>query len=197
MVEGMYDAIVLAGGRARRLQGADKPQLDVGGVRMLDRVLAAVADAERVVVVGPRRAVPVPVTWRREQPAGGGPVAAVVAALDAVTADRVVVLAADLPDIAPAVPVLLAALDEAPAEVDVACLAEPGGRINYLAAAWRTAGLRRLAGSLGEPTGVPARTLLQSATMMEVADPAGWGRDCDTWEELADARRRWTNEETT
>ncbi|MEH6375729.1 NTP transferase domain-containing protein, partial [Streptomyces sp. KLMMK] len=41
-----YDAVVLAGGAARRLGGADKPTLRVGGRTLLDRVLEACADAE-------------------------------------------------------------------------------------------------------------------------------------------------------
>ncbi|MGW4109093.1 NTP transferase domain-containing protein, partial [Streptomyces sp. NPDC004976] len=36
-----YDAVVLAGGAARRLGGADKPGVRVGGRALLDRVLAA------------------------------------------------------------------------------------------------------------------------------------------------------------
>lgn len=191
----MYDAIVLAGGAARRLQGADKPQLDVGGVRLLDHVLAAVAGARRTIVVGPRRAVPVPVLWRREDPPGGGPVAAIAAALDAVRADMVVVFAADLPDIAPAVPALLAALTDDP-HADTACLTGPDGRVNYLAAAWRTESLRRLLAGFPDPNGVPVRSLVAGADLIEVADDRGWGRDCDTWEELADARRRWRSRES-
>ncbi|MCO7220460.1 NTP transferase domain-containing protein, partial [Klenkia sp. PcliD-1-E] len=38
-----YAAVVLAGGRAARLGGRAKPQLDVGGRTMLAAVLAAVA----------------------------------------------------------------------------------------------------------------------------------------------------------
>ncbi|WP_198601894.1 NTP transferase domain-containing protein, partial [Streptomyces sp. MH60] len=38
-----YDAVVLAGGAARRLGGADKPGLRVGARALLDRVLAACA----------------------------------------------------------------------------------------------------------------------------------------------------------
>ncbi|MCW2566643.1 MAG: molybdopterin-guanine dinucleotide biosynthesis protein MobA, partial [Mycobacterium sp.] len=48
-----YTAVVLAGGRARRLGGIAKPAVDVGGRPMLARVLAAVADAGHVIVVGP------------------------------------------------------------------------------------------------------------------------------------------------
>src|SRR5689334_21895557 len=43
-------AIILAGGASTRL-GADKPEQLVGGRRLLDIALAAVTDAEAVVVV--------------------------------------------------------------------------------------------------------------------------------------------------
>lgn len=47
-----YDAIVLAGGAAKRLGGADKPGVLVGGRALLDRVLGACAGAGTTVVVG-------------------------------------------------------------------------------------------------------------------------------------------------
>jgi len=58
-----YDALVLAGGQARWLGGVDKMAIPLGGRDMLDRVLDAVPDADRVVVVGPPR--PRPVACRR------------------------------------------------------------------------------------------------------------------------------------
>src|SRR5262245_63715885 len=91
-----YDAIVVAGGRSSRL-GTDKTRLAVEGVPLLDRVLAAVADASQVVVVGEPRPVERPVAWAREEPAGGGPAAGVVAGLEFVTAPIVMLLAGDLP----------------------------------------------------------------------------------------------------
>ncbi|MGW0930447.1 DUF6457 domain-containing protein [Streptomyces sp. NPDC002644] len=92
-----YDAVVLAGGAARRLGGADKPGVRVGGRALLDRVLAACEDAGRTVVVaGPRPTVR-PVRWAREEPPGGGPLAALAAGLEQTAAEVVVVLSADLP----------------------------------------------------------------------------------------------------
>ncbi|MGW2299809.1 NTP transferase domain-containing protein [Streptomyces sp. NPDC001809] len=78
-----YDAVVLAGGAARRLGGADKPGVRVGGRPLLDRVLAACRGAERTVVVGAPRPTVRPVRWTREDPPGGGPLAALDAGVRA------------------------------------------------------------------------------------------------------------------
>ncbi|WUM18125.1 NTP transferase domain-containing protein [Micromonospora sp. NBC_00330] len=96
---GTYAAVVLAGGAARRMGGLDKPALPVGGRPMRDRVLAAVSDAAPRVLVGAADAVPAGVRVVREDPPGGGPVAAAAAGLALLDPDVSVValLAADLP----------------------------------------------------------------------------------------------------
>lgn len=180
----MYDAIVLAGGAARRLGGAAKPQLKVDGRSLLDRAVDAVAAASRVVVVGPEQPVSRDVTWRCEDPPGSGPVAALAAGLPATDADALVVLGADLPWIAPAVPALLRAL---PSD-GVALLVDQSGHANYLAAAWRRETLLRALAQVGGSNGVPMRALLTGVEQVHVPDPEGWGRDCDTWADLAQAR---------
>ncbi|MER5883949.1 NTP transferase domain-containing protein [Streptomyces sp. NPDC001941] len=108
-----YDAIVLAGGAARRLGGVDKPALSVGGRALLDRVLMACREAGRTVVVAEPRPTARPVRWAREEPPGGGPLAALEAGLREVSAPAVLVLSADLPFLADTtVRALLAALAE-------------------------------------------------------------------------------------
>ena len=179
-----FDAIVLAGGRARRLGGAVKPQLTVGGRSLLDAVVAAVVGAGRTVVVGPEQPVTRPVLWRREEPPGGGPVAGIAAGLPATSAAVVVVLAADLPAIGPAVPRLLAAVPATGAAV----LTAADGRANYLAAAWRRRTLEAALAGLGAAPGASVRGLLAGVPVVAVPDEGGWGRDCDTWDDLARAR---------
>ncbi len=194
----MFDAIILAGGGAARLGGTDKAMLEITGVSLLDRVIAAVADAEQLIVVGPARPLlraSAPVTWRREHPAGGGPVAALAAALPHGDADIVVTLAADLPSIGPAVPVLLAALGGSPS--DCAALVDGAGRVNYLAAAWRRESLARALAAVGEPNGAAMRSLVAGAMLIEVPDGGGWGLDCDTWDDIDRARSRMHREGTT
>jgi molybdopterin-guanine dinucleotide biosynthesis protein A len=180
----VYDAIVLAGGRASRLGGARKPQLEVGGRTLLTRAVEAVRDAGRIVVVGPQQPAPEAVSWAREDPPGGGPVAAVAAGVPSTSAEVIVVLAADLPWIAPAVPRLVRAVPTSGA----ALLVDATGRANYLASAWQRDSLVAALAAVGAVDGAAMRTLAAQVTQVAVPDEDGWGRDCDTWDDLARAR---------
>lgn len=90
-----FDAIVVAGGRGKRLGGTDKPLLHHGGATLLDHALRATAKAQRMAVVGPTELNPVIsryaaeadagqiITLTREYPAFAGPAAAVAAGMRA------------------------------------------------------------------------------------------------------------------
>lgn len=184
--------VVLAGGRGTRLGGADKPGVTVGGRTLLERTLAACPDADRTVVVGPRRPTARAVRWTREPRPGTGPLPALHAGLAHVTADTVLVLAADLPFLTPqAVTRLRTALATAPTSVD-AVLAVREGRDQPLLALYRAEPLRRelalLATEHGRLENLPLKLLTAelSAHRLELADAA----DCDTWEDIAAARAR-------
>ncbi|MEU1460617.1 NTP transferase domain-containing protein [Streptomyces sp. NPDC005727] len=187
-----YDAVVLAGGAARRLGGADKPAVRVGGRALLDRVLTACAGAATTVVVAGARPTARPVRWAREEPSGGGPVAALEAGLRLTTAEYTAVLSADLPFLeAVTLERLLAALRDTGA--DGALLTDAEGRDQPLVAAYRTAALRRelaaLAAGRGGLTGLPLRRLTGALELTRVPDPLA-SFDCDTWDDIADARAR-------
>ncbi|WP_436837934.1 molybdenum cofactor guanylyltransferase [Micromonospora rifamycinica] len=142
-----YAAVVLAGGAARRMGGRDKPAVPVHGRPMRDRVLAAVADAVPRVLVGPGGSLPADVLVTREEPAGGGPVAATAAGLALLHPDTTVValLAADLPLLSrEAVGVLLDALatGAGPGASDGVCLLDDRGRRQPLCGVWRVPPLR-------------------------------------------------------
>lgn len=174
-----FDAVVLAGGRGRRLGGVDKPAVRVGGRSMLEHVLAACAGAATTVVVGPPRALPPAVRQVREQPPGGGPAAALDAALPLLAAPVVVLLAADLPRLtADAVTALRARL--AGDGVDVALAVDGTGHDQYLCSAWRAAALR--------PGARRVRDLLDGLAVARVSLPGEPWRDVDTPEDLAAVR---------
>lgn len=185
-----FDAIVLAGGRGRRMgepEGTDKAMLAVGGVRLLARVVDAVADAGTVVVVGPRRPIGdvgrADVVWTSEQPPGRGPAAALVHGLAQVHADTVVVLATDVPFAASAVPRLLSAL----AAHDAAMLVDESGRRQPLVAAYRSAALRARADA-EDWADRSVRALVAGLDVVEVAAAGLEALDCDTPADLAAAR---------
>ncbi|MCZ2823648.1 MULTISPECIES: molybdenum cofactor guanylyltransferase [unclassified Modestobacter] len=183
-----FAAVVLAGGRAARLGGQPKPQLDVGGRTMLAAVLDAVRDADPVVVVGPPQPVPEGVVLVREVPAGGGPVPALAAGLAAVGAAEVVaVLAADLPFLTRD---LVTALRQQLAE-DGVLVVDDTGRDQLLLGVWRTAALRD---ALRDPRPhTPLRAVLSQLSVgrhrpaASPDRPAPW-TDCDTPADLARAR---------
>lgn len=187
-----YDALVLAGGGARRLGGADKPGVRVGGRALLDRVLAACVDARTTVVVADPRPTPRPVLWAREEPTGGGPLAALDAGIRLSTAEYVVLLSADLPFLDDrTVDELLTTLRTSPA--DGVVLTDADGRDQPLVAAYRTAALRRELAALSERhgrlAGLPLRRLTGSLDLTRIFGPVA-SFDCDTWDDIAAARAR-------
>ena len=59
-MEGTFDAVILAGGRASRLGGIDKTALVAKGSTLLERAVQAAAGAEKIVVVSARPGQVVP-----------------------------------------------------------------------------------------------------------------------------------------
>lgn len=166
--------VVLAGGAGRRMGGADKAALAVGGVTLLDRVLAAARGVcDRLVVVGPSRPTGVPgVEFVTEDRPGGGPVPAVLAGVRAAGpgCDVVLVMAADLPLLTSGdLRRLVAALD-GPA-VEAAASDEVGGP-NALLAAYRVPELVSRADGSNLAAGAPARRLLPDSPALVDLGPA-------------------------
>jgi molybdopterin-guanine dinucleotide biosynthesis protein A len=183
-------AIVLAGGAATRMAGANKPTRTVGGQSMLTRVLDATAEAAPRVVVGPLELVPeLPhgVSITVEQPRGGGPVAGIAAGLALLAKAEpplVAVFATDLPFLTPAA---LTALREAASRdgFDGAVLVDDAGQPQWLAGVWRREALA--ARIPKDPAGTAMRRLVEPLRVAHV-EPSGtplppWF-DCDTEEDL-------------
>jgi molybdopterin-guanine dinucleotide biosynthesis protein A len=191
---GRYRAIVLAGGAARRLGGVPKPAIPVGGVPMIERVLAAVAPAgDRAIVVGPPDlATTGAVHTIQEHPPGGGPVAAIGAAFEAFgvdLADIVTIVGGDLPLLtAAAVRELTATVSHG--RVDGAVYVDASGRRQWLCGAWRTAAvadrLAEMVGNRGDLSGAALHDLFGPLAVAEVRradDPPPWF-DCDTQDDI-------------
>lgn len=185
-------AIILAGGRAIRLGGAEKALLEVGGVTLL-RATVDAADAGGclpIVIAGPAVADDPRVQWVREDPPFGGPVSGIAAALPLIETTEVLVLATDLPRADEAVSFLLETAAFA-AYGDGLCLADESGRPQWLTGLYRTAALRRAAQALPrDGAGASVHALLADLEIATVRAPAGVVRDIDTWEDL-DKARRW------
>lgn len=141
-----YDAIVLAGGRSRRMVGRNKVSLPIGGKPLVASAVEAVSGAERICLVGPRAPLDEALgpdwdpRWvqTQEEPAFGGPVAGIVAGLNALrggSAPLVAVLACDLPEAPGAIEHLLARIDEL--TEDALCALAPDGYTQWLLGLYR------------------------------------------------------------
>jgi len=200
---GSLAALVLAGGRARRLGGADKPGIAIAGRPMVTAVAvaAAGAGAGQLVVVGPPRpglagdlaaqGYLVAVECTTEQPPGAGPVPALRAGLQLVAAPWLFLLAADLPFLRDSH--LRALLTAARGQrASGAMLVDDRGRPQWLASCWRTADLTALTGYQGSSLG----GLLGPLRPVEVTvapDQAPPWLDCDTPQDVAAARALGTD----
>ncbi|HEU5127294.1 MAG TPA: molybdenum cofactor guanylyltransferase [Glycomyces sp.] len=190
-----YAALFLVGGRARRFAGTAKSELVVDGTTILERMLAACADAERRVVVGARPAMaaplPVGVAAALEDPPGSGPARAVAAGLQEVPAEyeRVVILPGDLPFLCPeAVRLLLRRAEEAGKHAG-AVYCDDAGRRQWLCGAWPLEAVRVNAAKAapGDAARVLFNGLDVEGVYWEQAGPPPWF-DCDTPEDLQQAR---------
>lgn len=209
-----FDVLILAGGAARRLGGVDKPMLEIGGSTLLDRVIEACAASTtgHVIVVGPPRATRRDVHWTSEDPPGGGPAAAIAAGLAALdelapvssgpsdAAPLLAVFAADLPlldaKVIHSLWTTLSDTDSAPASGiaaahDGTVIVDADGREQWLAAIYRRDALAaQIAKQPPERiSGLPLRRLVQDLRLLRVLDAGRAVVDCDTWEDVAAARR--------
>ena len=180
--------MVLAGGTAARMGGVDKASIELDGVTLLERALAATMSASRWSWSDSRCPPPVPVTWTIEDPASGGPAAGLLAGLDRflVEPDLVAVLAVDMPRVNAGTVARLTWAVEADTDVDGAVLADPrrpdaaaGGGLPCTAR-WQPPGRRRTRSSTGCRCSVWSDCCVSSRWR-----PSGdEARDVDTWDDL-------------
>jgi molybdopterin-guanine dinucleotide biosynthesis protein A len=193
----LFDALVLAGGRSSRLSGTAKARLRYRGESLLSRtVKAAVASGARtVVVVGEAEPeiLGAHVIVMREDPPYGGPAAGIAAGMTALahsvslaTDAFTLVLACDMPQVADAVPPLVAELIE---PVDADGVIAVDGRHQPLVAIYKSDRLLHAIAVLQSRDaieGTSVRALIAGLRLIPVQVPPGSTDDIDTW---ADARR--------
>jgi len=119
-------ALVLAGGRSRRM-GRPKQELELGGLTLLERVVAAAREvAEEVVVVGdPAAAARVGAHAAADLVAGQGPLSGLAGGLAVCPEGLHALLACDLPFVEPA---LLSRLEDLAGGADAVVPAVDGRR---------------------------------------------------------------------
>jgi molybdopterin-guanine dinucleotide biosynthesis protein A len=164
--------VLVAGGRSLRF-GTDKLAL------LLDLTISGLPANWPIVIVGPKRTTVRPVAWIREDPPLSGPLAAIGAGAAQVPAGvgHIVVVAADMPQAGLAVRTLL---DACGPTVDVAYLVDREGIRQPLLACYRAPWLRTTLARHVPLDNRPARLLLASGAVAEVADQWGAGHDVDT-----------------
>jgi len=178
-------ALFTCGSTSRRLGGRDKTREPLGASTVLDHLLAALPSGWPVLCVGEERPTCRPVGWAREEPPGGGPVAALAAGLRRVTTQACVVVAGDMPFAGPAAADLAAALEDSP-DVDAVVGSDGTGRSQPLLAAYRTEAL--LAALPEDPAGARLMAVLDRLRTTTLELPAPRTLDVDTPEALARAR---------
>lgn len=191
-------ALVVAGGSARRF-GGDKLAAPLGPGRVVDGALAAVqAVAGRVLLAGPPALAPDLEHLRDAVPAGSaadaagarlGPLAAVVAGLEAATTPLLAVVAGDLPHAQADVLLELASAWCG----EVAVLPTTGGVTQPLHAVWSVEHGPAVRAAFDAGARSPSRVSADlGAAIVDVgARDAGWARDVDTPADLDVLRSRF------
>ncbi len=167
-------ALILAGGRAERLGGVEKPLIRIGRRTVLERILASLGDTPGAVALSangdPMRfssfGLPVLPDGRF---AGEGPLAGLLAGLDWAAALGAAALLS-VPGDTPFLPAKLA-LRLAPAPA----VAASGGRVHHLIALWPVDARHALARHLATPGKRAVAAFAAGLGMRVVAFPAGSG----------------------
>ena len=182
--ESGFSAVVLAGGTAARLGGADKASIEHAGRTLLEWALDALLDASEVVVVGDPVPTTRPVTFTRENPRYGGPVAALLTGRDALLRRprTLGVLAVDMPRVTA---YTFRRLHEAALGHDGAFLADGDGR-RQLAGVLDVDRLDAVRPDHETQHGMALHRLLSGLDLATVGPLGEEARDVDTWADLRD-----------
>jgi molybdopterin-guanine dinucleotide biosynthesis protein A len=182
-----FCAVILAGGSAARMGGIDKASVELAGRTLLEHAIDALIDADEVVVVGEQVRTERPVTFVREDPPLGGPVAGLLAGVDALLrSPRLVgLLAVDMPHVSSAT---FRRLREGAAGRDGAFLFDASSGRRQLAGVLDAGRLADVRPGLEERHDMAMHRLLDPLTIVDVPALGREARDVDTWADLRDLR---------
>ena len=148
--------VILTGGESSRF-GANKSEIFFDGTTLLLGLLEKLP-AGHVVIVGPSFDQEIrPVQFAREDPIGGGPVAALGAGIQFVRDEFLVLLATDLPFVSSIIPELLKFL---PTDLDAIIPVDNSDRLQTLSGIYRTEALLTALNGMASLTGESMRNLV-------------------------------------
>lgn len=154
--------VILTGGTSRRM-GHDKAAVDFGGIPLLEFVVGLIPPGNQIVVVG--EPTDVAATYVREQPAGGGPVAALHAALPLIAARSLRVVAVDTPF---GLPWLLQ--HRLPPGREALIPKDSLGRPHYLCAQYTAGGIATAIAAMGGSHGASMKELVSQMSQVEYVE---------------------------
>ena len=165
------NAIVLSGGTSSRF-GSDKASAKINGQTLLELLITNLLaeGLEEIVVVGPKVALNLgkklegaaKITFVREAPEFGGPVAAIAAAISEIQSEQVAIFATDMPFAPKFLPALKARLDsklESKLAGDAALIVDSQGFAQPLAALYQSAPLKEALSELAKRDGVSGQSM--------------------------------------
>lgn len=182
----------MTGGKSTRF-GSDKSAIVLGGISLIEKILKNLPDGN-VIIVGPKISQSIrEVTFTQEEPTGGGPVAAVAAALPLIHTPEVCILATDMPFSAQVVSALL----NQPFNNDALIPTDVSGRIQPLCARYKRVALESVISRLGDPDGKSMRAVIAELDVTEFKNDLSLIHkivDIDTPEDLARIKINFSKE---
>ena len=166
--------IILTGGTSKRF-GYDKSTATINGESLLS---FATKNLTELIVVGPTSSVNA--TYIQEEPAFGGPAAAIATAMKFVDTDLVGIFAVDMPFATKLIPTLLKGLvNDAALPVDSEGIAQP------LAGIYKAEPLRKALSEFHDLDGLPVKKLIGKLVIDRIQiEDSDYLIDIDTQEDL-------------
>ena len=157
--------IILTGGTSKRF-GSDKSQAKIGGITLIERILASIPSEFESVIVGPDPMIHT-ADYRtvQENPIGGGPLAGFKAGLGLCMSEIVVLIATDMPF---AVSRTLHLMDSMKPHDDAVMYVDAEGFKQSLAAVYRVEAVERALSLMGNADGQSMQTMLSHLLIREI-----------------------------